>query len=766
MTSADAFNGYTFRGSGSVKIGGYVVVDSAVAGQHTDLDIDYVNGVWTQNIRTDAFIMGAVQSGTFSQTVLDSDEGVLFLDASTKQARPSDPLWDVLGVPAGADVWRGPESTSGHKIYLGIANEATKESTVDAYSPVGDPRAASESHWVRTDLVGFSGPGDFAAFYGGEVSFDTLDGLNGANESAIGGNPSDTFWGFAGSHAHLAWCFTAPGRYTLTFRSTVRVNGVFVTSPDTTFTFDVDSVAGDFRLTENAPLVLADNATMDEDGAPLPIDVLSNDASSADNYEVLSVTGVTQGTHGSVTIPAGAGAVVYVPNANFHGSDSFTYNVTDEHGGGAAGAVTITVNPVNDVPSFVKGANIEHTIDDHGSKTFPSWVTEISDGDLNVEQTLTFQANVISGASIFAVMPTVSASGTLAYELNGTPGVATVELRLTDDATAGSAALTTEPQTFTVTSLSAPNYTVTAIGTLGGATSSALDVNNKRQVSGNSLVTADPGSTGSLLRAYLWSNGTMTNLGAMVPIPPSTSANRFGRGYAVNDAGIVVGEFNNDSSRAFVYSGGVMSGLTRLAGGNDNGVAVDINNSNVIVGASSNGAASRPTKWTRDGGVYIPSDLGTLAGTSSSGGRAAAINERGDCAGQSLNSVGTTQATLWSEGGIVNLTSLGDGTRFSQAMGSMSVFMLLDRPLQDRLSAISSVPPARPASRERSSGTEVSSRSCRPSICTLRPTTAPRRITTASPTTSMMREWSSGTHRESRAAQQSPPYGKMACRLT
>lgn len=669
VSSADVFNGHTFTGIGSVRIGGYVVADSATASQHTDIDIDYVDGAWTKNIRTDAVIDGAVQSGTFGQTVVDADEAVLFLDPSTKLARPADTAFDVLGVPAGADVWRGPESSGGNRPFIGIANEATKEATVDAYIPANDPRATSNSHWVRTDLVGFSGPGNFAAFYGGDVAFDTLDGLNTADEVAAGGNPTDTFWGFAGSHAHLAWYFTAPGRYTLTFRSTVRVNGQFVTSPDTMYTFDVDSMAGGVRLAENPPLALADAAAVGEDSAATSIAVLANDSSSADPYEALSLAGVTQGSGGTVAIGADGTTALYTPHADFAGSDSFTYIVTDEHGGAATGMVNVTVTPVNDMPSFVKGANTQHFDGVSGPKSFSGWATAINDGDPEVEQTLSFQGNVVSGVSIFAVAPVVAADGTLSYTLSGTPGVATVEVRLTDDGTAGGAALTTPAQTFTIATSGFYNYTAVALGTLGGNTSSALDVNNNRQVTGNSLVVSDAGSTGSLLRAYLWTAGSMTNLGSMAPVPPSTSANRFGRGYAVNDAGVVVGEFNNDSSRAFIYKDGVMSGLTRLAGGNDNGVAVDINNANVIVGSSSNGTASKPTKWTFNGSAYVPADLGTIAGTPSSTGRAAAINENGAAAGQSTNSAGTTQATLWSAGSVVNLTSLGDGTRFSQAFG-------------------------------------------------------------------------------------------------
>ena len=86
-----------------------------------------------------------------------------------------------------------------------------------------------------------------------------------------------------------------------------------------------------------------------------------------------------------------------------------------------------------------------------------------------------------------------------------------------------------------------------------------------------------------------------------------------------------------------------MTGLIRLAGDDDRGVAHDINNADVIVGISSNGSASRPTQWV--GGVA--SDLGPLDGTTGSTGRAWGINEAGLIVGYSRTTSGSSQATLW-----------------------------------------------------------------------------------------------------------------------
>lgn len=350
VSSGDAFSGYQFTGIGYVKIGGYIVVDSATSAQHIDLDFDFTNGQWSQIIRTDASVGGSVQSGTYSPSVLDADEGILFFDPSTKQPRDAAASLDVLGVPAGADVWYGPTSGNGNKLYLGIANEST--SGAEAYTPVGDPRATTNSAWVATKLVGFSGPGHFAAFSGAAVAFDTFDGLNSPTDSASGGNPTDTFWGYGGSHAHPGWYFTAPGNYTLTFETTVKANGVFVTGPPTTFYVAVDTISGNARLPENPPLARPDALAAVENGGAFILDVIANDSSEADGFEELVLTSVGNASHGSTALLGDGKNVSYTPNLEFNGSDSFAYTVTDEHGGTATAIVSVTVSGENDAPIF------------------------------------------------------------------------------------------------------------------------------------------------------------------------------------------------------------------------------------------------------------------------------------------------------------------------------------------------------------------------------------------------------------------------------
>src|SRR5690606_15060961 len=87
-----------------------------------------------------------------------------------------------------------------------------------------DPRvvATIPIEHMAFELVNFSGPGDFSLYeYGSTIKvwMDTADGINSASDADSGGNPTDAFWAFPGTHAHANWAFTAPGRYELGIRT-------------------------------------------------------------------------------------------------------------------------------------------------------------------------------------------------------------------------------------------------------------------------------------------------------------------------------------------------------------------------------------------------------------------------------------------------------------------------------------------------------------------------------------------------------------------
>ena len=98
------------------------------------------------------------------------------------------------------------------------------------------------------------------------------------------------------------------------------------------------------------PVPMDDTATTDEDTAVV-IDVLGND-SDPDAGTVLSVTAVMNVTNGTATITDAGDKVTFVPAADSNAAGTFDYTVSDNGTPAltATGAVTVTVNPVNDHP--------------------------------------------------------------------------------------------------------------------------------------------------------------------------------------------------------------------------------------------------------------------------------------------------------------------------------------------------------------------------------------------------------------------------------
>ena len=84
-----------------------------------------------------------------------------------------------------------------------------------------------------------------------------------------------------------------------------------------------------------------------------------NTASAEVNVEIVdpdlndthTLTIKTGPTNGSVAI--NGNALVYVPNSNFHGTDSFEITATDSGGLSVNGLVTVTVNELNTKPTFI-----------------------------------------------------------------------------------------------------------------------------------------------------------------------------------------------------------------------------------------------------------------------------------------------------------------------------------------------------------------------------------------------------------------------------
>src|SRR5918994_183346 len=110
---------------------------------------------------------------------------------------------------------------------------------------------------------------------------------------------------------------------------------------------------GSFELesdTNSAPQAQDDTYATEED-SPLTVDVpgvLSNDTDADD--DPLTALKASDPTHGTLTLNSD-GSFTYTPNANFSGSDSFTYKANDGSADSGVATVSISVTAANDAPA-------------------------------------------------------------------------------------------------------------------------------------------------------------------------------------------------------------------------------------------------------------------------------------------------------------------------------------------------------------------------------------------------------------------------------
>jgi len=99
------------------------------------------------------------------------------------------------------------------------------------------------------------------------------------------------------------------------------------------------------------PMATNDAVTIDED-TTTTIDVLGNDRDP--DGGILSIASVAPPLHGTASVVDGG--ISYQPSANYNGTDTFSYSVIDSNGLTTVGLVSVTIQPVDDLPRVVDDA--------------------------------------------------------------------------------------------------------------------------------------------------------------------------------------------------------------------------------------------------------------------------------------------------------------------------------------------------------------------------------------------------------------------------
>ncbi len=165
-----------------------------------------------------------------------------------------------------------------------------------------------------------------------------------------------------------------------------------------------------------------------------------------------------------------SGTLSYTPAADANGVANISLELMDDGGTANGGddtsppqSFSITVDAVNDAPTFTAGAN-QSVLEESGAQTVNGWATAISPGPTDeAAQTVGFTVTNNNNA-LFSIQPAVDAAGNLTYTptLN-TSGVATVNVTAVDSGgTANGGVDTSAGQNFTITIIpvnDAPSFT-------------------------------------------------------------------------------------------------------------------------------------------------------------------------------------------------------------------------------------------------------------------------------------------------------------------
>ncbi|MBT8348296.1 MAG: tandem-95 repeat protein, partial [Sulfurovum sp.] len=159
------------------------------------------------------------------------------------------------------------------------------------------------------------------------------------------------------------------------------------------------------------------------------ISVLANDTDVDGNEATLF--SATNGTNGTTSVNTTTGAVTYTPNADFNGTDTFTYTNSE----GNSATVTVTVNAVNDAPVAVDDSPLST------DANIPINNIDVLDNDIDTDgDTL----NIITAGATNGTV-TINADGTLSYIPNTNYyGMDTVTYQISDGMGG------TDSQTFTI----------------------------------------------------------------------------------------------------------------------------------------------------------------------------------------------------------------------------------------------------------------------------------------------------------------------------
>jgi MYXO-CTERM domain-containing protein len=211
---------------------------------------------------------------------------------------------------------------------------------------------------------------------------------------------------------------------TITYTPAADFNGVVTLTyrvTDADGQNDTATVQITVTAVNDTPVANNNAVTVAEDGT-VNSNLLANDSGLGDGPVTVSIA--AQPSNGTVVVNAN-GTVRYTPRADFNGTDSYQYTVTDADGQQSTATVTVTVQPRNDTPS---AAADNTTTDEDQAVTVNVLANDSGLGDGPVSVSVTgapTQGTAVAqpdGTIIFTPAPDQNGTATFTYQVTDADG--------------------------------------------------------------------------------------------------------------------------------------------------------------------------------------------------------------------------------------------------------------------------------------------------------------------------------------------------------
>jgi Bacterial Ig domain len=176
------------------------------------------------------------------------------------------------------------------------------------------------------------------------------------------------------------------------------------------------TVTVDIGGSNDPPIAGNDVFNVPEGAGPTPLAVLANDSDPDGN--TLQIISKTNPSHGTVTITGAGTGIAYNPSGNYHGTDTFTYKLSDGNGGTDTATVLVTVVKDTTKPTVTTPYQqfLVQTVASTTTKARITWTG--ADGGSGLS---TFQLQVSVNGGTFTTVTLTHATSTT-YDKNLTTG--------------------------------------------------------------------------------------------------------------------------------------------------------------------------------------------------------------------------------------------------------------------------------------------------------------------------------------------------------